>query len=586
MIPAPAVRRRGYHSKMDSRASGRDPGFALPGAARSRWLRFAVGAIASTSFALAPSVGLAAGRPPSPMPARRSARAESPAWISDTRALLTRPDLASAHWGIVVYSLDRRRVLLDLNGGQLFTPASNVKLFTTAAALALIGPDYRFRTSVAAVAEPDARGVIHGDLMLIGRGDPNLSDRPLPYTYAFGDKPSVLASDPARAIEALANQIRGRGVTAVQGDIVGDDSYYSRTRFPSGWAAGDLLWGYGAAVSALCVNDNQILLHILPGERAGAPADVEARPWVGMPSLENRVLTVPVGARTRVRFYRPPDSNRLVLLGDIALHSQGEWEAIGVRHPALFAARLLQRALRDRGIAVYGRATVRRAPLNPGWPHPPAGPEPVFPNGSGARPPNPLPPPAAEVELASLQSVPLSEDLQLTDKISQNLHAEMLLRLLGKLRADDGSLAAGRRVRRQFLIGVGISPQEFCLRDGSGLSRSDLASPGAIVRLLVAMQERPDAALWRGFLPIAGVDGSLADRFRNTPAAGRIQAKTGYLDHDYALSGYADTLAGGRLAFSILVNGAVGKHDAAREAVDAIAAGLVTGRVSPPTNPR
>lgn len=536
-----------------------------------RWFYLGAAWLPACLLLLAASPAWAAGPA-----AKRPRRASAPAWIKAARQLLTEPDQQRSHWGVYVYSLDRRQALFDYNGEALFTPASNTKLFTTAATLALIGPDYRFHTSVVARSAPDANGAVQGDLVLIGRGDPNLSGRPLPYRYPISDEPATLAQAPDRPIEVLADQLQQRGVKQVVGNIVGDDSYFSFERYPEGWAQDDLLWGYGAAVSALCVDDNSILLHVLPGARAGDPAAVQLTPWADIYSLRNEIVTTPAGSgRSHIELDRDPDSTQLVLQGTIPVGDKGDWEALGVQRPALFAARLLKQALERRGIVIYGRAEARHAPLLPPAPLPLAAPAKGGDGQAGVAA-------APQVQLADYASVPLVEDLQLIDKISQNLHAELMLRLLGKLKAGQGSLAAGRAVRGAFLAGIGLGPHEYFFRDGSGLSRENLVQPAAIVKLLVYMDGQPQAADWHSLLPLAGEDGSLADRFKNTPAAGRIQAKTGYVEHVFALSGYATTLAGERLAFSILVNNDDMPGHQVREVMDTLATSFVTGALRIP----
>ncbi len=478
------------------------------------------------------------------------------------RRLLDSPAQRRARWGIEVYSLTHHRTVFSYNGDALLTPASNTKLFTLAAALQLIGPDYRFQTPVQSTALPDAHGVLSGDLVLVGKGDPNLSGRLLPYHYPQSDKPELLAQDPAKPIEELADQIKARGVTAITGDVIGDDSYFSRTRYAPGWAQDDLLWGYGAAISALCVNDNSIQLHVLPAAVVGAPAEITLAPWAGIYTVTNYIRTGPAGSPRTINVIRPPDSNHLILWGSIGQGDAGDWESLGVQRPALFAARLLKQALQERGIAVYGRAVARHAPWRMGDETP-----------SIAFPPAPY-------TLATHTSLPLYDDLQLTAKISQNQHAEMLLRLLGKLKLGEGSLNAGLQVRDAFLHQqVGLGPHAVDFFDGSGLARETLVQPSAVVQLLTYMNAQPLAADFRALLPIAAVDGDLHDRFQGTPSAGRLEAKTGYVDHVYALSGYATTLLGDHLAFSIIVNDDDLHGAEIKQVMDEIANAFVTGRL-------
>ena len=519
---------------------------------------FALRTISATLRRAAPVCLLAAALPLLAAPPRP----RPPRWAAAVRRLLHTPTQRRARWGVYVYSLSRHRPLFSYNGHALLTPASNTKLFTLAAAMQLIGPDYRFHTPVQATALPDAHGVVSGDLVLVGKGDPNLSGRPLPYQYPDSDKPAVLAQDPTKAINDLADQIKARGVTAVTGNIIGDDSYFSRTRYAPGWAQDDLLWGYGAAISALCVNDNRIFLHVLPGGEVGAPAEITLTPWTGIYTVTNRIRTGPAGSPRQINIIRPPDSNHLILWGSIGMGDRGDWESLAVQRPARFAARLLKQALEARGIAVYGRAVARHAPWR-----------------MGAETPKTDYPPAPYT-LATYTSLPLLDDLQLTAKVSQNQHAEMLLRLLGKLKLGEGSLAAGLQVRNAFLYQqVGLWPHATEFYDGSGLARDTLVQPAAVVRLLTYMSQQPLAADFRNLLPIAAVDGDLHDRFHGTPAAGHIWAKTGFVEHVYALSGYATTLRGTQRAFSIIVNDDDMPGAEIKQVMDEIANAIVTGRL-------
>ncbi len=192
------------------------------------------------------------------------------------------PAAAQAFWGIRVMDLTNGSVVLSKNENHFFVPASNTKLFSTAIALMRLGPDYRFETTVAAGAAPDANGVVHGDLRLVGGGDPNLSARVLPY------KQDEFTDNPLQAIEELADQLARRGIRRVEGDVVGDDSAYVWDPYPSGWAADDATWEYGAPVSALTLNDNAFTLLVQPGLRAGDPARLSLWPRIEELTIHNR----------------------------------------------------------------------------------------------------------------------------------------------------------------------------------------------------------------------------------------------------------------------------------------------------------
>lgn len=507
-----------------------------------------------------------------------SAQASKPAlkpalagWKRRIQAILRAPQNRHAFWGIEVYSLTRRQVLYRHNAARMFVPASNAKLFTVSAALCLLGPDDRFHTTVRAVAPRRAMGAqtlpavsggqVLGNLVLIGRGDPTLSGRIYPYP-----NPALhLRRRPGdQAVIKLAAQVAARGIRQVDGDIVGDDSYFRDQPYPDDWAQDDLMWGYGAPISALTVNDNQMQVKIRPGKRAGLPARITIHPWLGSYRILNRLLTVPRGGREKIHLDRPVGTRRLEIWGTMPLGARADKETLAVVNPALHAARLLRRALLRQGVRVLGRARARHCLAFPAR------------LGDALRP---CAPPRPGVRLARLTSPPLWQDLQWTLKVSQNLHAELLLRLLGRKFGGDGSLRAGETVRAHFLATrLGLQPGEYNFHDGSGLSRATLIQPRAIVKVLRYMATRPAplAIMFRSFLPLAGVDGTLEHRFLNTPVQGRLYAKTGYLEHDRALSGYVTARSGDRLVFSIIVNADTSPGAQMRHALDQIALAIAS----------
>jgi D-alanyl-D-alanine carboxypeptidase/D-alanyl-D-alanine-endopeptidase (penicillin-binding protein 4) len=531
-------------------------------AGRSRHRGFALGlalslavTLATTAFAAPPAALTTGGSLERPRAQRASPAANRSPPSSDQRErpsakwratrdralrhtldrLLGEPAAASGFWGVYVYSLDRQRVLYDRNGERWFTPASNAKLFALAAALELLGPQYRFHTVVEAGTAPDAAGVITGDLTLVGAGDPSLSGRVYPYQYRAPATPTgalQLPYDPMLAADRLAQQLVARGVTRIAGAVIGDDAYFADDRYGRGWAADDLAQDYGAPVGALTMNDNQRFVEIVPGAVAGAPAQVRLVPGVGAALIDNHVVT---GHRTAVTVSGWPGALRLD--GEVAVGSAGGVEAIPVRDPALYAAELLRQALLDHGITVVGAARARHRAQGVAM---------------GA--------PRAGFTLATWESPPLWEILQTTAKVSENLHAELLLRLLGKLRGapgasgEDGEVAAGERVVAAFEHRAGLAHDDAKLVDGSGLSRLDLVTPAGVVRLLRYMNGQPEASAWRSFFPVAGEDGTLVHRFRGTAAAGVLTGKTGSMTHVHCLSGYVTTRHGEHLAFAIFAD--------------------------------
>jgi D-alanyl-D-alanine carboxypeptidase/D-alanyl-D-alanine-endopeptidase (penicillin-binding protein 4) len=473
-------------------------------------------------------------------------KAESKALASKIDRILSQDQVSRAMWGIDIVSLKTGKTLYSQNAEKLFTPASNTKLFTTAAAVALIGPNYRFRTTVETAAPLDKYGRVAGDLVLVGRGDPNLSGRVLPYNMKTERTPQALA-----ALDTLADQLVQKGVKFVDGDVVADDSYYAFERYGEGWSQDDLVWEWGAPVSALTINDNVIFVSIMPADRPGEKAFVNISPYAEYYRIDNRIMTTPVGTGPRKIFInREPGSNLLTLWGNIPADDAGANEALAIEDSAAFAAQVFRSMLEKRGIVVYGRARARHnelANLNTVTVTATAS---IGGGESATQSMHPSP-----LVLASYESQPLSQDLKVINKVSQNLHAELMLRLLGREKGTAGTIESGLEVVRGFLNQAGIRPDEYVFYDGSGLSRENLVTPHAIVKLLTYATSQPWGALYRDTLPVAGVDGSLSDRFKNNPELpGRIQAKTGSLGHVNCLSGYAETEKGEPVVFSIMVN--------------------------------
>ncbi|MEO5936980.1 MAG: D-alanyl-D-alanine carboxypeptidase, partial [Terriglobales bacterium] len=246
------------------------------------------------TFALAfPTVtSFAQTVPPVETKAQRGVRVlREQALAKNITALMADPKVARGFWGVHVVSLTTGKTVFELNADKLFTPASNTKMFTTATALALLGPDFKTRTTVETSGPIDLHGRLTGDLVLVGRGDPNLSGRVLPYAMRTERRAPHL-----RLLEELADQVVAKGVKVVDGDIVGDDSYFSFERFPEGWSSDDLMWEYGAPVSALTVNDNVIFLNVLPGSSVGDKAFLKVEPDSTFYELDNRITTTAGGS--------------------------------------------------------------------------------------------------------------------------------------------------------------------------------------------------------------------------------------------------------------------------------------------------
>jgi D-alanyl-D-alanine carboxypeptidase/D-alanyl-D-alanine-endopeptidase (penicillin-binding protein 4) len=503
----------------------------------------------------------------------------------DIAAVLSQPPLNRAHWGVDVVDLETGKALYSQNSDQLFLPASNNKLFTTAAALAIAGPDYRFRTTVETDGKIDDKGRLLGDLVIVGRGDPNISGRTLPYALKTQRTPPH-----TQILEEMADQVARNGLKIVDGDLIGDDTYYAFERYAEGWAWDDLQWIDGAPVSALTFNDNVVFVNVLPGEHPGDKAVITVEPETSYYELDNRVVTSSAGVTKRVGIHRDPGSKKIVLWGSLPLGDAGMKEPMSIEDPAEFVAQLFRTLLERRGITIRGKARPRHGegaqffdqqiprPLNA--PAPGATASLIVSSPIPAATQSPQQPAdlnsSSNKILAEHFSGPLLDDIRVINKTSENLHAELALRLAGKLRGFGGSFEGGVAAVKQFLLQAGLKDDEFTFLDGSGLSRRDLVTPAATVQLLIYAARQPWGAAFEESLPVSGVDGSLTDRFQNTPAAGLVHAKTGSLSHVNALSGYGQTQQGKRFVFSIFCNNHNLPGSKALAAIDAVMQLLVS----------
>lgn len=471
--------------------------------------------------------------------------------ISD---ILAKPELAPAMVGIKVTSLDTGRVLFEENAGKLLRPASNMKIYTVAAALDRLSPEYRFSTSVFAPARPDSSGVIRGDLRIYGRGDPTIAAR-----FNGGDY--------FKAIDDLAARIVSTGLKRVEGDLVGDESYFVGPKYGSGWSWEDLTWYYGAEVTPLTVNDNALDLFVKPGPAVGQPALITTGPPDPLLTIVNRVTTSEKGVRREISIHRGLNENTIIISGSIPLEDRGYTAGIGISHPALLFVYLLRNSLAQKGVVITGKSrTTGDVPV------PSVAAVPAASSVSSV---------SSAVEIVTLQSPPFSVIAAQTLKPSQNLYTELILRTLGKLTPppptttrsifNQTSEDLGIEAVKSFLKAAGIRPESLVLNDGSGLSRNDMITPEATVQLLVFMSKHRFANVFRDALPIAGVEGTLRNRMRGTPAENNVRAKTGSLSSAASLAGYVTTAAGEKLAFAIIVNNYSREVDPRAACIDPVA---------------
>lgn len=452
------------------------------------------------------------------------------------RAHIAQERFAAAAWGVKVVSLDSGETIFEHEAHKLLKPASNAKLFTAAAVLDRLGPDFRIKTSIYAANRPDKSGTLKGDLLLYGRGDPCFAER-----FNGGSYSNIL--------KPVVDAIAAAGIKQIKGNLIGDESYFSGAPFGTQWTWDDLQQYYGAEFSALTLQDNVIDLIVKPGERVGAPCEIVTLPTTTYLAFSNRTVTVESESRRRISIYRPVGENVVYLSGWMPLNGSNLVDAVSVHDPARWFVTMLKEALLRRGIKVTGEARTMN------WLD---------------RQVSPLVLDEL-VELGSTESAPLRTMLPRMMKPSQNLYAHLLFLQLGSHwttppMPEQTSEEVALNEMNVFLKKAGVPSGDVLLEEGSGLSRGALVTPNSLVALLRSMHGHEHYETFRASLPVAGVDGTLRNRMRNTAAAGNVRAKTGTLRYVNTLSGYLTNKAGENLAFSVMLNNYDG--DAARAALD------------------
>lgn len=428
-------------------------------------------------------------------------------------AIVDRPEHRRLHWGILIQTLSPSRTLYSRNAEKYFIPASNVKLLTTAAALLQLGPNFRIRTSVYGK---------DGVLRLVGRGDPSLTDAQL---------------------RDLAQQLRRQGIYQIQQLIV-QDGYFQALPLHPTWEWGDVYADYGAPINSLILNQNLVKLQLSPQE-LGQPVKVTwndsfaAWQW----QIENQTLTAASGVKSGFEVNGILGKPSLQIRGQMAVDSPPEVLSVPVRDPGEHFLQRLRLALSQEGITVGQFQLINSAEK------------------------------VNEPELAFVESPPLLQLITEINQPSNNLYAEAVLRTLGvnsSVNPNQDTVTLSLNLVKTSLVSLGVDGGGFILADGSGLSRRNLVSPGSIVQTLQVISQSPQAEVYRVSLPVAGVSGTLRDRFKDTPAMGIVSAKTGTLTGVVTLSGYVDAPNSERLVFSIMVNNSDRPARIIREAIDEI----------------
>jgi D-alanyl-D-alanine carboxypeptidase/D-alanyl-D-alanine-endopeptidase (penicillin-binding protein 4) len=453
------------------------------------------------------------GKPPS----TRASRRAIDQLRRDLQAIFGTRAVDHAQWSVIVKSLRSGDTLYTLNSNRLQVPASNQKLITSAVAAERLGWDYRYTTRIYATAPISADGTIDGNLVVTSNGDPTINPR---HPERWG------------VFDEWAQHLAARGIRLIGGLLIGDDNAFAEPGWAPGWSWDDIALGYGASVSALQYNENQVELLIGPGQEAGARAIISTSPAGSGLTVDHQVTTAPAGAETRVTFERIPGSKILSVRGEVALGAPALTEYAAVPNPTEMYVNALREALARHGIFLGGVGVpvdiddVRLVP---------------------------------DLTKATLliedRSPPLSEIIDVTLKWSRNIYAETLVMSMAP-EGQPATTEAGLMALKETMEAWQIPAESYLARDGSGLSRYDYLSADALLALLTRVWSEPKlAATFKTALPVAGVSGSLANRMRETPAQGRVFAKTGSMSQVRSLAGYVTTLSEEPLVFAIIVNG-------------------------------
>ena len=433
----------------------------------------------------------------------------------DLQSIFTDSAVDHAVWAVSVQSLKQGGPLYSLNASRMLTPASNQKLITSAVAAERLGWDYRYSTKIYTTGTLSEGGDLDGDLIVVSNGDPTINPR---HPERWG------------AFDAWAKELYAKGLRRVGGNLIGDDNAFAEPGLGVGWAWDDLVTGYGAAVGALQYNESQIELMILPGSAAGDRAVISLSPPGGGMLLDHGVTTVAAGQPSRVVVERAPGSTMLRVSGQVAIDSPPITQLAAVPNPTHFYLNALRATLERHRIFVGGSSVdIDDQRVKPDY--------------------------SRATLVLEDQSPTLDAVIDVCMKWSRNEYAETMLMSLAPAGAE-ATAAAGLEVVKETLGKWGVKPELYVARDGSGLSRNDYIAPDALIGLLTQVwRDDRHREKFQATLPQSATSGSLESRMKDTPAAGRVWAKTGSMSNVRSLSGYLMTLDNEPIVFSIIVNG-------------------------------
>lgn len=433
--------------------------------------------------------------------------------------LLSDTLLSNAQIGLDFYDISSDSTIFSHHADRLFTPASNLKLFTSAAALQLLGPSYRMKTEFAVRGEIAPAGHLQGDLIIAGGGDPLISGR--------------FRSKITDVLELWADSLSMRGIREINGRIVTDNLLFKYPELGQAWSWDDLSYWYACPISALSFNDNCVDLKFLPGKRVGDPAVIITDPITDYITIHNKSITLPADSTFTLDYYRVPNTNDVTFFGGIAVNDTlGEKDYVSVNKPDIYCATIFRDVLISRGIkagAVIASDSAAAYPIEL----------------MGA-PPRPL---------FTWLSDSLAVIISVINKNSQNLFAEQTLKALGAERGGEGSFKAGIKAAEDYFAEIGITGNDLQMYDGSGLSYMNMVKPSAIIKLLKYMASDRNFNIYFESLANPARDRSLRKRLLDIPSRDHVRAKTGFIGNVSAFSGYIQGPRTGRLiAFSIMIN--------------------------------
>lgn len=449
--------------------------------------------------------------------ATATAGSEEPSLEVRLAQVLSAPVLVRSSWGVQVRSLDTGKILFAENPQKRLIPASNLKLLTAVAAVEELGPDFRFTTRI----WTDGRiedGTLEGNLIIQGGADPTLGAR-----FYSPDPEKMEEGDPLAVFRKWVENLRNLGIQRIRGRLLADDSLLEAEGPGRGWSWDDLVYGYGAVPSGLQFNEGVALVRVSPAG-AGSPAHLLWRPPMPLIRWRNRIRT---GPREELELKWRRREGEVELAGAVEPSQNPVWLSVAVRNPVRYFTSTFAEVLRSGHLELMGHREGE--------------------NGHGR-------PGASRTQLFSHESPPLSQVLRVFLKISRNLYGETLVRMLDP--APSGKRGEAGLVRMESILvhRAGLEPDSFLLADGSGLSRHNLISAGAVMRLLEYAHRQSYGTAFRQWLPAAGTDGTLRRRMTAPGLKGRVQAKTGSMEGVRALSGFVETVHGETLAFALLVN--------------------------------